>query len=260
MDNEIVFELKGQKIKLIRKLEACYVNGQKVNEQILNQTLGIFLRAADEVTYMQVCNREKRNILLAKSPFIQIVKLGDFIEILYCKNITRISTIDLLKIRKSILAYFQMAYPINCDYSVFDPIYFSLFLYEKLPDLLFVQYDTAMLDSLYLLRDKAPAVPLTESESYKALCKGVPCKIYTPFPSNHVIDSDYQRLMASVESIKRFGYPCFNRYIILYNNEPYIRDGQHRAAILKHLYGNIKVPVMRLNFKGVSTDVYRESY
>lgn len=40
-----------------------------------------------------------------------------------------------------------------------------------------------------------------------------------------------------------------NQYIVLYNNEPYIRDGQHRASSIKYLYGNVKVKVIRFYLK-----------
>ena len=42
-----------------------------------------------------------------------------------------------------------------------------------------------------------------------------------------------------------------NEYIILFNGQNYIRDGQHRAAILAYLNGlDASIPVMRFVFKG----------
>ena len=51
------------------------------------------------------------------------------------------------------------------------------------------------------------------------------------------------------DSIKSNGYPHEHRYIVLFGDQPYIRDGQHRAAILRHLHGNIKIPILRVLFQ-----------
>ena len=51
------------------------------------------------------------------------------------------------------------------------------------------------------------------------------------------------------KSIEQHGYPYNNDMIVLFGDQPYIRDGQHRAAILRYLHGNIKVPVVQLLFK-----------
>ena len=58
-----------------------------------------------------------------------------------------------------------------------------------------------------------------------------------------------KRLLNLVNSINHNGYPYLNKHIILFNDEDIIRDGQHRAAILAHLYGiDHKVKVMRFIF------------
>ena len=52
------------------------------------------------------------------------------------------------------------------------------------------------------------------------------------------------------KSIEQNGYPCDEQYVILINNQNYVRDGQHRAAVLAFLYGIDKeIEVMRLRFK-----------
>lgn len=51
-------------------------------------------------------------------------------------------------------------------------------------------------------------------------------------------------------SIKKNGYPFKDQYIVLFNNQNMIRDGQHRAACLYYLEGGeLTVPVIRLQFK-----------
>ena len=60
-----------------------------------------------------------------------------------------------------------------------------------------------------------------------------------------------KRLLELIKSIKNNGYPYLDKYILLFNGEEIIRDGQHRAAVLAHLYGlDYKVKVMRFNFSG----------
>ena len=57
--------------------------------------------------------------------------------------------------------------------------------------------------------------------------------------------------METLESVKQNGYPFQDKYLVLFNGEDTIRDGQHRAAILAHLYGlDCKVKVMRFDFGG----------
>ena len=118
-------------------------------------------------------------------------------------------------------------------------------LLDKIVD---VKYDIVNVSDFKLLRHNSAPVSMEESESYKALINNGK-RIYTPFKSNHIIDSDYDRLKASLNSIKENGYPYHDKLVILYNDEMFIRDGQHRVAVLKYLYGNIDVKVVRFYLK-----------
>ena len=62
-------------------------------------------------------------------------------------------------------------------------------------------------------------------------------------------DHGLQNLNKLKKSIEQNGYPFNNDMIVVFGDQPYIRDGQHRAAILRHLYGNIKIPIVQLLFK-----------
>jgi hypothetical protein len=60
-----------------------------------------------------------------------------------------------------------------------------------------------------------------------------------------------KRLSETLSAIKKNNYPYKDKYIVLFNGQDTIRDGQHRAAILAHLYGiDAVIKVMRFNFKG----------
>ena len=52
-------------------------------------------------------------------------------------------------------------------------------------------------------------------------------------------------------SLDKNGYPHNKNYIILFDNDNIIRDGQHRASILMHKYGEQKeIEVLRFYFNG----------
>ena len=68
--------------------------------------------------------------------------------------------------------------------------------------------------------------------------------------TNLVGQSNGDRTRRVMEGIRRCGYPIDGTYMILFNNENWIRDGQHRAACLYLLYGNVEVEVLRFYFRG----------
>lgn len=57
-----------------------------------------------------------------------------------------------------------------------------------------------------------------------------------------------ERLSDLRNNIKQNGYPSADNYIILFRGQNIVRDGQHRLAVLRHLMGNIKIPVMVFDF------------
>ncbi len=57
-------------------------------------------------------------------------------------------------------------------------------------------------------------------------------------------------LKKTLDSINANGYPYNDKYVVLFEGQDIIRDGQDHAAILAHLYGlDYKVKVMRFYFK-----------
>lgn len=59
-----------------------------------------------------------------------------------------------------------------------------------------------------------------------------------------------KRLLQLLKSIEENGYPFENKYVILFNGQDIVRDGQHRVAVLAHLYGlRGKIKVMRFYFR-----------
>jgi hypothetical protein len=74
---------------------------------------------------------------------------------------------------------------------------------------------------------------------------------YVNYPQFNYLNIDNkERVKSLIDSIKDYGYPYDNQYIILFNGQNIIRDGQHRAAILAHLYGeNFEIEILRFYFK-----------
>jgi len=77
---------------------------------------------------------------------------------------------------------------------------------------------------------------------------------YNQFNYNSI--NNESRLNQTLESIKTNGYPFKEKYIVLFEGQDIIRDGQHRAAILAHLHGlDYKIKVMRFYFNGNRNEV-----
>lgn len=62
-----------------------------------------------------------------------------------------------------------------------------------------------------------------------------------------------ERLMSLSRNVEEFGYPDQGRHIILFDGQDLVRDGQHRLAVLRHLRGNARIPVMVFAFSTAET-------
>lgn len=220
-------------------------NDNKYSNEKINHLFSIILRAWDEIKYMKA---KKKNVdfKIEQMDEFLVEKINASIFLIIRETKIELTLNDLDKLADEIYGYFETKYPINYNYRDFDPIFVSLFLYEYIGKIKEIKFDNVYIDDFKLLRKNSDPVSLDFSESYKALISNDNRQIYTPFKSNHIIDNDYDRLNVSLNGIKKYKYPAFNKYIILYNDEPFIRDGQHRASVIKYLYGNIKVDVLRL--------------
>jgi hypothetical protein len=71
------------------------------------------------------------------------------------------------------------------------------------------------------------------------------------YQHNYRNTNNEKRLLKNMNSIKKNKYPYNDEYIVIFDGQNYIRDGQHRAAILAHLYGlDSKIKVMVFYFRG----------
>ena len=95
-------------------------------------------------------------------------------------------------------------------------------------------------------------VPVSNIPAYKYL-QGDKKEFLKYGQFNYFGMNNEKRLNETLESIKENKYPFEDKYIVLFNGQNIIRDGQHRAAILAHLYGlDATIKVMRFNFDGNS--------
>lgn len=139
----------------------------------------------------------------------------------------------------------------NLNIREIDPVFLSVMLRPYLPKLKKVSFDKVRLNDLlapyhdYIYR-------LSESVGVKAL-KGISNEGDGSRKSNHIGQSEKERMQVVLDSIKANGYPFKNNYIILFGDDNVIRDGQHRASCLYFLYGDIEIPVMRLYFDDYKT-------
>lgn len=134
----------------------------------------------------------------------------------------------------------------NIDFKTIDPVFLSVMLWQKLPDLVAAHMDTVRLsDMLAPYHNKV--FKLEDSVGVRALKDNVVSEEYRK--SGHILQSENERMLEILESVKTNGYPYMNHYIVMYGDDNIIRDGQHRASCLFFLYGDIEVPVLRLYFK-----------
>lgn len=149
------------------------------------------------------------------------------------------------------------------DVGSIDPVFLALFLASDLPHLKKIRFDMANLKDLNVsYRTKygfKKITKLEKSRAFKALA-GDGSENNDRRASHHIGQSSEERLNSIFNSIKDNGYPYNNNYIILYEDQFLIRDGQHRASCLYFLNGPIDIPVMRLYFDNNDISYYDLSY
>lgn len=132
------------------------------------------------------------------------------------------------------------------DYRTFDEVFLEHMLAADIPYMYKSSIEELYLEELRVYTFSKKILPLNESEHYLMVKNNRYVDICTRtnlFNQSHI--SRYQELVKNFD-IK--SYKEKENYIILYNNTNIIRDGSHRAAILYHKYGNIKVKIRRLFF------------
>ena len=139
----------------------------------------------------------------------------------------------------------------NFSVDYFDPVFLDM-ISGYLLDLESIQFKKIALEDLQIQTVLFGGIPvirrLNKSRVFKAL-HGNTAEEENYVQENLRNESNLDRVKKIYESVKENGYPYNNQYIVLFNNQNYIRDGQHRAASMLFEEGNKEVEVMVLNFK-----------
>ena len=132
-------------------------------------------------------------------------------------------------------------------------MFLANFFWKKLYYVENAKIDEIKIDDLYVMH-QGKDTKILNTKYYEALEKGR--KVYIPsvYNTNHYGETNFERVINVLESIKKYKYPLDSQYIIVYNNENKIRDGQHRACALRYLYGNISIPIMRIYYNKTRYD------
>lgn len=135
------------------------------------------------------------------------------------------------------------------DYIDFDPLFLSQ-IASYLPDLIEVRDEKIKLSELLVDTRVCGFIRyrgIDKSRVYKAyLGNAKEDERYKQINKHGETNSDRRDTL--LESIKNNGYPYNNNYIILFNDQNIVRDGQHRAAALYYLNGDIEIPIKRMIF------------
>lgn len=157
----------------------------------------------------------------------------------------------------------QLADVKGFDCNKIDAVYLSLLLAKKMKHLKAVKMDTVQLSKLFVNHKTRFGFlkyrKLENSRAVKAL-RGDSRENDAARKSNHIGQTSSQRLDAMKNSIKENGYPYGGEYIILYEDQMLIRDGQHRASCLYVANGDIEVPVLRLYFDRPEITAFSTNY
>lgn len=138
------------------------------------------------------------------------------------------------------------------DFHKIDPTYFEFMLWENITHLKEVKYTKEKLSNLLVPANDGTLIKLSNSRLVKAL-NGDSSENQARRHSDLIGQSGEQRLNDVFGSISKYGYPLNDQYIILYNDDMIIQDGQHRAASLYTKYGDIEVTVQRFVFDNYVT-------
>lgn len=104
---------------------------------------------------------------------------------------------------------------------------------------------TKFFDDLYLTK----LVKIEDTPVYKFL--NTNDTNYLKYPQFNYYNSNNSTRISMLRKSITQGYPDNNKYIIIFNGQKIVKDGQHRLAILANLHGTEKeIEVMKFSFSG----------
>jgi len=178
--------------------------------------------------------------------------IGESIHIHYNNFRLDLSVKEFLKLSKNMVESLNNLIEIEgFDVNNFDPTFLDM-ISKLLLDLTKVEYTTINLDQLKVQTLGCFNIPVIRDISQSRIIKALKGKSNEQFKyqqENLRGQTNIERMNQIFTSISEHGYPYDDKHIVLFNNQNFIRDGQHRAAALFYLKGAIEIPVIRLHFK-----------
>lgn len=234
VEDDVIIEIKGKSYKM------------DINRY--NFFASNILNANNEIEYLRKRRNDYNGVITKlsnKNDKIIIEKYRNIINITLNNEKIEINIEHLSLMAMQIYKIYEKIYNKYIELKNIDTMYLANFLWKRLNYITHCKIDYVYIDDLYAPCGK-DNIKIIDTVYYKALLKKKEIFIPTTFKTNHLNESNYERVLKIFESVKKNKYPLNNQYIILYNDELKIRDGQHRACSLRYLYGNIQIPIMRI--------------
>lgn len=252
---KLMVDLENYSINISKSDNNDSLNIQ-INDKIYNININIFnffvssiLNADNEIKYL------KNNITEYKGKICQVeykehkilIEKADKVNIHFDKENFEVSLEEISILTEKIYGFYEEIYNFNFSLRDIDPMYLSNFLWKRINYIVKSKIENVMIDDLFVMH-QGKKTKIINTAYYKALVEKQDIYIPTVFHTNHINVSNYERVLDVFNIVKKYNYPFNNEYIIVYNEKFEIRDGQHRASALRYLYGNIKIPIMRMYF------------
>lgn len=133
----------------------------------------------------------------------------------------------------------------------FDPLFLDS-ISKFLPDLEKVALEDVDISTLVIQRNGIFGLPFLTSVYNSRVIRALNGRVgenNAYFQINRFGVTNQQRAEGINQIIKEKGYPYDGKYIVLFNKQSIIRDGQHRASALIYNGFSGTIPVIRLYFK-----------
>ena len=136
----------------------------------------------------------------------------------------------------------------NIDYKKLHAVYLEHMLAIDLPFISQIRLNKFNIEDIKIFSKTIKnGIPIKDSRYYLSLKD----KDYTPIvneATNSLNENTNERLKIILNEARKKTYPNNNEYIISYNNDLIIRDGERRISCLYFLYGNINISVLNIEF------------
>lgn len=192
------------------------------------------------------------NKKIGNSPFKVEDNIGESIHIHYDELRIDLTVAEFLTISSDMIESLNNLIDVKgFNARNYDPLFIEM-CSGFLMDLVEVEQTTIKLEELKVQTVGMFGLPVMRSISRSRVTKALNGNAKEQM--NHKQENyrgltNLDRMDLAYRSVKENGYPYKDQFIVLFNDQNFIRDGQHRAAALYHLGGNKEIPIVRWHFK-----------